>query len=402
MGRKLWRKPIEEAGVKLTVYERPNSDALWYSATVDGRRVRRSLKTGERKEAEARARAIARGLAEAQLTGADPRRLTLGTIFRAYFRLKAPWLSESWRQMAEARRRFFLDAWGENQVVLDLSQTHVDAYADARRTGRVGSSAKGAPAGVRDGTIDADFRWLSSVFNWARKHKEGGRRLLPENPLHDATWPKEVNPRRPVASHQRFEATMAHVDAVDGEGRLRAILALARYTGRREGAICALRASDVLRTVDQVRAALAGAGMDERLAEHMPNGAIRWSDESDKMGLLTISPISERARLELDRYMQAHPRLGEVPLFPAPNDPSESLRPDVAKKWLLTAEKAAGLPKLKGGLWHPYRRLWASERKHLPDVDVAAAGGWKDTRALKLSYQRADPATVLKVVEEAG
>jgi hypothetical protein len=71
----------------------------------------------------------------------------------------------------------------------------------------------------------------------------------------------------------------------------------------------------------------------------------------------------------------------------------------VAKKWLLRAEKRAGLPKLKGGLWHPYRRLWASERKHLPDVDVAAAGGWKDTRALKLSYQKADPATVLKVVE---
>ena len=34
----------------------------------------------------------------------------------------------------------------------------------------------------------------------------------------------------------------------------------------------------------------------------------------------------------------------------------------------------------------------------MPDIDVATAGGWKDTRSLKLSYQQADPATVLKVV----
>jgi hypothetical protein len=35
----------------------------------------------------------------------------------------------------------------------------------------------------------------------------------------------------------------------------------------------------------------------------------------------------------------------------------------------------------------------------LPLVDVAAAGGWKDTQALRLSYQHADAETVLRVVE---
>jgi hypothetical protein len=72
---------------------------------------------------------------------------------------------------------------------------------------------------------------------------------------------------------------------------------------------------------------------------------------------------------------------------------------DVASKWLLRAEKRAKLPKLRGGIWHPYRRLWATERKALPDADVAAAGGWRDTRALRLSYQQADPATMKSVVE---
>ena len=70
-----------------------------------------------------------------------------------------------------------------------------------------------------------------------------------------------------------------------------------------------------------------------------------------------------------------------------------------ATSWLVKAETLAGLPKLKGGIFHPYRRLWATERKNLPLVDVAAAGGWKDTQALRLSYQHADAETVLRVVE---
>ena len=70
-----------------------------------------------------------------------------------------------------------------------------------------------------------------------------------------------------------------------------------------------------------------------------------------------------------------------------------------AGKWLLRAEKVAGLPKLRGGVFHPFRRLWACERKDLPDVDVAEAGGWKDPQALRLSYQHSDPETVLRAVE---
>jgi hypothetical protein len=65
----------------------------------------------------------------------------------------------------------------------------------------------------------------------------------------------------------------------------------------------------------------------------------------------------------------------------------------------MKAEELAKLPKLVGGRFHPYRRLWATERKNLPLVDVAAAGGWKDTQALRLSYQQADAASVLRVVE---
>ena len=69
-------------------------------------------------------------------------------------------------------------------------------------------------------------------------------------------------------------------------------------------------------------------------------------------------------------------------------------------KWLTVAEQKAGLAKLEGGLWHPYRRKWASERKHHPLKDVAEAGGWKDTDTLLTCYQQPDGETLMAVMEE--
>jgi hypothetical protein len=64
---------------------------------------------------------------------------------------------------------------------------------------------------------------------------------------------------------------------------------------------------------------------------------------------------------------------------------------------LVRAERLAKLPKLLGGVWHPYRRLFATERQSLSDVSVAAAGGWRPTKTLKI-YQQIDPVLVLAAV----
>ena len=66
-------------------------------------------------------------------------------------------------------------------------------------------------------------------------------------------------------------------------------------------------------------------------------------------------------------------------------------------KWLHVAERKAKLPKLEGGLWHPYRRKWATERKHHSLKDVAVAGGWKDTETLLTCHQQPDADTLLAV-----
>ena len=113
-------------------------------------------------------------------------------------------------------------------------------------------------------------------------------------------------------------------------------------------------------------------------------------------------PISHEVRITIDRVLAERPGVGATYIFPSPTDPARPISRYLASEWLRRAERVANLPKQKGGLWHPYRRKWATERKHFPDVDVAAAGGWAELTSLKRAYQQADDATMLRVVLEPG
>ena len=428
--KKPWTKIVHEHGVKIRLFER---NGAIYRDVILGRTISangkartahdiRSLKHGNRDQAEAEAKELAAKIAEARLTGVRPDTLTLGQLFDAYRRHKLPTVSGAWARSAKTRTHLFEHAWGRDLRVSAVDRTRIASYCQQRRSLQVvspglepdmeGKRRRGyrTPQPVGDSALDAEFRWLHSAFSWACDFvKPNGERLLSFNPLpkssarrREVGWPTEKNPRRPVASHNRYVATMKHVGGIDPQGRLRCILSLARFTGRRESAICKLWASDMLLSEDQVRAALAGEGLDERLAEHMPHGAIRWRAATDKQDFLFITPISADTRSELDIYLRGNPRVGDVPLFPAPKDPSKSIRRETATKWLLKAENAAGQVKLKGGVFHPFRRLFASERRHLPDIDVAAAAGWKDAATMKKSYQRTDAAGVLQAVQNTG
>jgi hypothetical protein len=80
---------------------------------------------------------------------------------------------------------------------------------------------------------------------------------------------------------------------------------------------------------------------DDLRLDQKPHGAIRWPAETDKQGCETEVPIGPEVR-------------------------------------------------------------WATERKNLPTVDVAAAGGWAGTETLVRCYQQADDATMLAVVLGGG
>ena len=118
-----------------------------------------------------------------------------------------------------------------------------------------------------------------------------------------------------------------------------------------------------------------------------------------KEALVAIDP---EVRAAIDCVLRERPGIGQAYLFPAPGDHTKPVSRHLAAKWLHQAEKLAGLEKLDGSLWHSYRRKWATERKHHPDADVAAAGGWANANTLRLVYQQADQETMLRVVLERG
>jgi integrase len=132
----------------------------------------------------------------------------------------------------------------------------------------------------------------------------------------------------------------------------------------------------------------------------LETATILWRAEADKKRREWLVPMPPALLEEVKRFrLKLGGAFGGL-VFPSPKDPTKPLGREVFQHVLSEASKHAKLPKLQGGGWHSLRRKWASERKHLLLVDVAAAGGWKDTQTLVNCYQHADKETMLAVMSE--
>jgi integrase len=87
-------------------------------------------------------------------------------------------------------------------------------------------------------------------------------------------------------------------------------------------------------------------------------------------------------------------------VFPTVDDTSTPIRPELISQWLAKAQRSAGVPKLAGGLCHPYRRKWKSEKANHPVKAVANAGGWIDIPTMLRSYDIPDDAAILAVTSD--
>ena len=164
--------------------------------------------------------------------------------------------------------------------------------------------------------------------------------------------------------------------------RLPLALVLAESTGQRAGAILQLQRSDL----DLSR---------------LPYGWIGFRAEVQKTEYEHYMALPEYVRPIVQEHLR---RLGSrsAPwLFPAERKPEKPVLVSVLSKKLRAAYDLAGLETPDGSLWHAWRRKWATERKGMPRVDVAKAGGWKDVATLESCYQQADEATQLQVFLEA-
>ena len=398
--KKNWSVNLEEAGVRIRVYERTGSSSIWCSVIRDGQKHRKSLKTSNRKLAEERAEAIARSLAELELTGGAIENITLRQLSQLYLHHRGPLLTKVRRRHMKLVLGLVVEHFGPEYLVDDFSQHALDSYVSARQRGSLRSADWRASKAPAAGTIRNELHSFSVICNWATEFKVRRQALLARNPVRKLKIPQEPNPRRPLVTEARYKALLSVADQADAEGRLRVLLTLAWETGRRINAILHLRASDVLLTEDQVLRRLAEEGQDESLAEYWPR-ALRWRAEFDKCKYLDFSPLPEGARVPLEAYLRRHPVVGEAWLFPANRNPSHALDKLMAGYYLVRAEKLAGLPHQKRGGWHAFRRAWATRRKALPVQDVMRAGGWRDVKALQSAYQSADPETVRRVLDMA-
>jgi integrase len=322
-------------------------------------------------------------------------RITVSHLFAAYLANRTPRKAPG-EQLEDKRRS---ELWGRvlgpSKEARAITRGEWERFEEMRGSGAI--APDGSPVAsdkrrpVRTRTVQSDLQWLRWVLGWATTWQDvEGRYLLAQNPVRGFSMPSEKNPRRPLATTDRLEKVLEASERLTMELRwggkarrqrayLADILAIAAGTGRRVSAILALRFDDV--------------SWDAK-----PHGALRWRAENDKMGRETTAPITPNVRAALERIKTERPGLGGALLFPSPTNPAQPVSYERVRHWLLKAEQAAKVPKQAGGLFHPYRRAWATARKGMSIKDVAAAGGWKSEAVLLRHYQQPDEATMLSVV----
>lgn len=389
--RKAWTLAVGGRGHRVTVFEREAGGTL-YLRWWDGERDNwawRSLKHADRERGEQEARDLAASILAAVDT-AHTGRITVAELFARYERDVTK--HKKGAQPAEDRRRMRLwqHVLGADRAVETIDVNALDTFVRERRAGRITVPSPDEKAAKRrklttkpsETTIGADLIFLNAVVNWAtRTTLQDGTRLLAENPIRSYRRPRTANPKRPVASYDRFLAVRAKADTVDPQRLFGAFMDIIEGLGWRVSAVCSLRGPDI----------------DRSAHADYPHGRIHRRGDADKEGHDAWVPMPKSVRDAVDAIAV----IGDRALFPCPRPkkgkPPTSWTRFHARALLARAETAAGLEPIDGGDWHPFRRAWATSRKHLPTRDVAALGGWSDLRSLETCYQRTDAATLLAV-----
>jgi len=392
-------------GVRVRVYEREPGGVIYLAIfdpeMRDGRGGYRrvSLKHADRKQARAEADDAYEALRRGKPLEREPAAPTVGYVIGLYERHELPRIKDSTRRWLPRA----IDVWrsflGADTPVNELGLTEWESFIRQRSSGAIdgqGRPAAGERRKVSPGTVCLGLDAINAVFNWTESHRvDSRRRLIQENPFKGLKYPKNPNVRRAVWTHDRFERILAAAEGLQmqvewfGKRRhvpsfLADVLVILEETGRRVGAVRQLRAGDV-RLNDTTEAA--------------PYGVILWPAGTDKAGKAWRAPISKSLRERLVKLMRDRGAMGgDAYLFPSPRSLTQPVGRDTLALYLRTAERAAGVPRLGHDTFHGLRRKWATERKHLPEKDVATAGGWRSASVMKRSYQQADDAGVLEAI----
>ena len=341
----------------------------------DGRRLTRSLKHRDWSRAKRQADQAAAGhvwIQRREKAKAEPKSLTLKTLFDIYGEEVTPTKVERSQRYDQATMKVFLKFFGRDRNPATLSKRDWDRFIRDRRSGKVGRSGK--PACNR--TIQQDLVFLRAILNWAAQSRdEEGKLLLESNPLKGLKSPIQKNPARVLLAESEYQALLQV--SLEMDWRFRVALVLAHETGHRIGAIRQLRWSDI----------------------DLQAGVIRWRAEHEKTGYEHRTPLTAEALAVLEQARRRSPGIGDAPVLPDPRVPSKSVhhwRPDV---WWRKAQELAGLEPKRGRGWHSLRRKFATDLMDQPLKVLCELGGWKTAQTVLQCYQRADQGRLRKALE---
>lgn len=395
MSGKRWRSdPIGPHGYSVKLVEQASGRDVSLVFFVGGRRRQQRLGFSVRdsegkidRGQQARAIQAAHDFVSARMggrTGQEPSDPTVVEVVRAFEREELPSLSEDRQEELDAQLECLRTYYGSLRP-REFAPSDWQRLQRDRRHGRVDARGQTVPetqrVEVSDQTSAKELRTLRQICRWATGHRlPDGRRLLERDPTsaNGCDLPKNENPLRPIADHAFVESLLEVAPQV--HRMLRPLLVLSAETGRRRGALVALRWSDW--SPDQGR-----------------YGELVWRADSDKLGKTWRTPVSPQARATLVEWKREQMRSGirSQWIFPADHDRSRPVRGDVVGVWLRKAEERLRDHVPHWG-WHSFRRLWATSHKHLSSKDAAYVGGWKNVATYQEVYAQPDAEAMEEIV----
>lgn len=372
--RKCWSRRVGlRRGNRVRIYERKPGGNL-YVAVWDSERghySQRSLGHNDRDRATREAAELVR-LRDAGEWN-DSRSFTLGMLVVRYTgeathtrdnSLKSKHYLDGCRRVGKLLVEFFR----AGSPVVNLTPDPMGGFIAARRAGKLGRR----PAGQT--TVHGEVRHLKAMLAWATGICNEGKPLLERNPLQGFSVSKNPDPKRPIVDDDTIAKLLAVADKISP--LLSLLIVTAESTGRRLSSTLGLQWSDI--------------DFEKR--------TITWRGELDKKRCTWVVPLPKVAEEALLKHRMGAPAIGSALVFPMRKNASAPLTQHLAADWLKRAYKAAGINRPHQGLWHPFRRKWATDRKELPLKDVAFGGGWRDIPAM-LMYQQPDIETQRKVMD---
>jgi len=311
---KTWRHSVGDKPHTVTVEERsPNDDMLqiryWDPRTQ--KYVRKSLGHRDRDEAEKKAAKVYADLRNQDEHDPLAKDITLAKLFAAHKARNTRLKVQRSQPEDERRIEMWIRALKGHIDPHTITPDDMKQFQHSRKRGAIdarGNRVATDRKSVRQRTVELDIIWLKGVLNWGTQNRDReGQIFLRCNPIVDFKPKKEKNPRRPVATQDRYEALLAKADEVEMEVRwngkrekrrsyFRELLVLCHETGRRITPVCQLRFED----------------LRLKKTKEAPFGGIVWPEDTDKSDTEYVAPLTPAAREAIDCIRRERPNTSQA------------------------------------------------------------------------------------------